>query len=213
MSVFRMGETYRRTEGGGQMAEGRTSLQPRQSHLHMCSRILALLLLAPIAMADRYGTRPEATLTCSWDRSYCVVIWPGPQSAGAAVQHAVDNGYEHVAAFPLLNRVAPERVLVSTNGDIVTIDNWHQTGVGNDVVVLYRRDGTLVKQYSLEQLLSKEHIATLTHTISSILWGGDHYLDEKSGHIVLMVRKDGSPMELRLDLKTGEKITCDPRSE
>jgi hypothetical protein len=197
----------------------------------MRSRILALLLLAPIAAADRYGTRPEATLTCSWDRSYCVVVWPKPfeskrvstpdepRSAGAAVQRAVENGYEHVAAFPLLNRIAPERVLVSTNGDLVTIDNWREAGVGDNVVALYRKDGTLVKQYSLEQLMSADHIQTLPHTITTIWWGGDHFLDEKSGHIVLMILKERSDpsnpqyVELRLDLNTGEKTTCDPRSE
>ena len=125
-----------------------------------------------------------------------------------------DGGHQNIAAFPLLNRIAPEQVLVSANGDLVAIDDWRSWGHGDHVVVLYRKDGTVVKQYSLEQLLPKEHIRTLPQTITTIWWGGAHFLDEKAGHIVLMVMKQGANpsapqyVELRLDLTTGEKIGC-----
>jgi hypothetical protein len=41
--------------------------------------------------------------------------------------------------------VAPVSALVSEDGAyLITFDNWHSMGYGDDVVVLYRTDGTLI---------------------------------------------------------------------
>jgi hypothetical protein len=53
----------------------------------------------------------------------------------------------------LSNEVAPVQVLVSEDGQrVVTLDNWHRFGYGDEVVAIYSLRGQ-VRRYSLEQAL------------------------------------------------------------
>lgn len=70
----------------------------------------------------------------------------------------------------LINRVAPARVLVSTNGRyLITIDNWGSVGYGVDVLVVYDVQGNLLKRYALEDF-SPFPINTYWRSISSLWW-------------------------------------------
>lgn len=207
------------------------------THLRTLALFLGTVSIAGGAAADSW-TLPDTTRVCSRDGRHCAIVIPkpiesqlryfedhvngaenpgaGPQkprTAKVTLQRRTEKGqYKIVAAFPLLNEVAPVTVLVSSKGDVVTFDNWHSVGYGDDVVVIYRNDGTIVKQYSLEELLSKQTVENLPHSVSSIWWGGAHYLDEKAGQVVLLVAIEGGEMHnakyrtLRLDLATGAKV-------
>jgi TonB family protein len=114
--------------------------------------------------------------------------------------------------FPLVNEVSPVSALVSGSGDyVITFDNWHSVGYGDDVVVIYRSNGTLVKNFGLEDVLTKGDIETFSHSVSSISWGGNHYIDEAHGLLVLKIVSNGKSSwddgakfhELKIKLATG----------
>jgi hypothetical protein len=140
---------------------------------------------------------------------------PGkPRTATATVFVRNGREYKPVRSFPLLNEVAPVDALVSSDGQyLVTFDNWHSVGWGDHVVVIYRGDGSVVKKYSLVELLSEKKVDKLPRSVSSIWWGGEHRLDEQRGQLVLRVvegkglfQKNAKYSEVRIALASGAKI-------
>jgi len=137
------------------------------------------------------------------------------RAKGAFYARRADGGYSKKWEFPLLNEVSPVSAIVSNNGDyVVTFDNWHGVGYGGDVVVVYRPNGAVVKKFGLEDLLTEGDIETLPHSVSSIWWGGEHYIDDANGILILRVVANGrSPWEddakyheLKIELATGRPL-------
>src|SRR5262245_23102248 len=133
------------------------------------------------------------------------------RAKGAFFVRRADGGYSKKLEFLLVNEVSPVSALVSSKGDyVVTFDNWHSVGYGDDVVVIYRSNGALIKKFSLESLLTEGDIETFPHSVSSIWWGGKHYLDP-NGFLVLKIVsnskdpwQDGAEFhELKIELATG----------
>lgn len=54
--------------------------------------------------------------------------------------------WQRVARWRFVNEVATVSALVANDGTVVTFDNWHSMGYGDDVVVIYRSDGTLIRK-------------------------------------------------------------------
>ena len=147
---------------------------------------------------------------------------PGaPQGSKPTGPHAsfyVSDGngnYSKKTEFPLVNEVSPVRAIISNDGAyVVTFDNWHSAGYGEDVVVIYRTDGSVVKKFGLEDLLTKGDIRMMPRSISSIWWGGEHYIDEQNNLLVLKVaanrrsprEKEATFFELKIQLATGQPI-------
>ncbi len=87
------------------------------------------------------------------------------------------------------------------------------------MVVIYRSNGALVKKFGLEDLLTEGDIETLPRSVSSIHWGGEHYIDDANGILILKVVsnevrswEDGAKYhELRIELPTGRPLEskCD----
>jgi TonB family protein len=126
-----------------------------------------------------------------------------------------DGSYSKRAEFPLVNEVSPVSALVSSKGGyFVTFDNWHSAGYGDDIVVIYRQNGTLIKKFGLEGLLTKGDIETLPHSTSSIWWGGEHYIDEEKDLLVLKIvanrkspwQEDAKFHELKIELASGQPL-------
>lgn len=137
------------------------------------------------------------------------------RAKGAFYARRADGGYAKKAEFPLLNEVSPVTALVSNSGNyVVTFDNWHTVGYGDDVVVIYHSDGTLVKKFGLEDLLTEGDIETLPHSVSSIWWGGEHYIDDATSTLILKVvangknygNEDAKYHELKIELATGRPL-------
>ena len=176
---------------------------------------------------------PSKRKYCSADKKYCVEVIPkklesqlaffedksaGRNDAGAA--KGVKNnrakaivylrgsiGYSKTAEFPLVNEVSPVNALISGDGRyVVTFDNWHNAGYGDDVVVIYRSDGTLVRKFGLEDLFTKGDIQTFKRTTSSIWWGQDHYVDDKKEILYLKAGDKERVREVTIDLKTGNPL-------
>ena len=137
------------------------------------------------------------------------------RAKGAFYARRADGGYSKKADFPLLNEVSPVSALVSNNGDyVVTFDNWHMVGYGDDVVVIYRANGDLVQKFGLQDLLTEGDIETLPRSVSSIWWGGEHYIDEATGTLILKVVANGKNSwdedakyhDLKIELATGRPL-------
>jgi TonB family protein len=134
---------------------------------------------------------------------------------GAFYARRADGGYERRWKIALVNEVAPVDALVSGSGQyVVTFDNWHSVGYGDNVVVIYDAQGALVKKFGLEDLLTEGDIETFTRSASSIHWGGEHYLDESQGLLVLRIVSGGGSFgeepakfhELKIELATGRPL-------
>lgn len=76
---------------------------------------------------------------------------------------------------PLVNQRMPYQALVSPEGDLVTLNEHGRVGYAN-AVVLYGRDGALVRAYALEQLVPgdelrrREHDGQVSLSTSSRWW-------------------------------------------
>lgn len=137
------------------------------------------------------------------------------RAKGVFYARRADGTYSKKWEFPLVNEVSPVSALVCSSGDyVITFDNWHSLGYGDDVVVIYRSNGTLVKKLGLEDILTEGDIETLLPSVSSISWGREHYIDEAKGHLVLKVVSNGKSdwdddvkfQELKIELATGRPL-------
>jgi hypothetical protein len=92
-----------------------------------------------------------------------------------------------------VNDISPTNALVTNSGKyVVTFDNWYETGVGSNVVVIYNANGKLVRSFSLMDLMSQEKINQLPRSVSSIQWGFNHYIHQDQETLVLNIA-DSSP--------------------
>ncbi len=146
-------------------------------------RLAIAVIAAPLpALADSW---PNATVRAavSDDAETIVRVTPGTSIgdtfgfAGAAKGPYAraewlryhDNRYEPVRTAQLANPVAPIHFAVANDGTLVTLDNWHNVGYG-EVVVIYAPDGMPRKSYRIEDLFSAASIGKLKRSVSSIWW-------------------------------------------
>ncbi|MEG3086067.1 hypothetical protein [Sphingomonas sp. PB4P5] len=117
---------------------------------------------------------------------------------------------------PLVNEVAPVHALVANGGGhVVTFDNWHSAGFGDNVVVIYRGDGSVVRTMKLADILPEDYVRALPTSVSSMWWGGEHELSRDGRQVVLKVvvpsgrGSIGSPrgfVDVTIDLATGAVV-------
>lgn len=199
-------------------------------------RVLTVLLLALaplLAFADSWGM-PKKWTTTSADGRWALTVIPKSLSSqldyfrdkvdekddagaapGVAENHArarlQKDGVE-IADWRLVNEVSPVSALVANDGTVVTFDNWHSMGYGEDVVVLYRSDGTLIAKHGLESFLRKEDIERLSHSVSSIWWSGTHRIDEEKRQLILEIVHDEKVIhEVSIPLDDGKAPPVVPK--
>ena len=123
-------------------------------------------------------------------------VHPAGQNAGSDIQNpfarlshrAKDGSWTTLWQQPLVNDVAPVEALIAGNGKyLITFDNWHSMGHGNDAVVVYGARGRLIRKFALIDFLPQAYIDTLPTTVSSIRWSGDHFLMDSDETLVLRV--------------------------
>jgi TonB family protein len=147
----------------------------------------------------------------------------GTEPAGVPVGHASDGPrasfgirkffwYRHQSTFPLVNDVSPVDLAISDRGDyVVTLDNWHSMGYGDSVIVIYRSDGRVIRQFALDELVTESDIRHFRHSTSSIHWRDAHRIDSPARQLVLLISSSEEELpsqwartqELRIDLATG----------
>lgn len=89
---------------------------------------------------------------------------------------------------PLVNDVSPVSALVANDGGhVVTFDNWHSMGFGDDAVVIYGPDGAVVRAMALTAFLPEDYVAALPRSVSSLHWSGEPHLSPDERQVVLAV--------------------------
>lgn len=166
-----------------------------------------LLCAVMFARADSWPA-PRPLGKSSASGSYVVRVAPGASKgdmvgfAGAPKgPYAVaewyryeGTGYAKAHRTALLNPVAPEDIEVTDRGNLITLDNWHNRGMGV-VLAIYTPDGKILKRYTLSDLYSDSDLKRLSASVSSIHWrceGFSTFLD--------------SPRELWIDDSLGGRF-------
>ena len=136
----------------------------------------------------------------------------GQRSPIARVERLSESGgWEFVWQMPLLNDVAPVDVLLTDDGArLVTFDNWHSMGYGDDAVVIYDKRGDLVRKLSLEQMLPPDYVRYLPRSVSSLNWRDDPFLVDGDRMVEIPVaqpeigRDEPPRVPLRIRLSDGQ---------
>lgn len=202
---------------------------------------IILFVFPTVTRADTWAL-PKKRTVCSVNNKYCLKVIPKKltsqldyfgdkvdekENAGAdkKVRNNKSRGIFYARdangilqkrwEINLLNEVAPVDVLVSDQGDyVITFDNWHNVGYGDDVVAIYSAsNGRLIKNFGLSEFLTEPDISSLPSSVSSIWWGDEHFIDRANRQLVLQVTKgkrtfgkDVEYFQIRVDLTNGKVL-------
>ena len=124
--------------------------------------------------------------------------------ATATIEHLENAGqWIRIWSGNLSNQVAPVDALIADGGKyLVTFDNWHSMGYGQNVVAIYDGHGQLIRALALSDIVSADHIAALQHSVSSIQWRGEPHLTPEGLLVIPIVvpdAQDESKEETYLD--------------
>jgi hypothetical protein len=138
------------------------------------------------------------------------------RTAHGILERRTEGRWIKVWDAPLANEVAPVAALVSNDGKhVVTFDNWHSMGFGDNVVVIYGNNGRLMRALRLDQILPVAYINALPRSVSSLWWSGKHRLPPDSRRLLLAVAVPGdgsapsdrhATVDVAVDLDTGAVI-------
>lgn len=222
----------------------RISAKPYLLLALVCSILFFTVFMNGQVRADSWDL-PEPRKYYSSNREYCLRIIPrrltsrydyfrdgkdGKKNPGSPeglkdnycrailYKRGSDEKYHQEWSIQLVNDVAPVFALISNNGNyVVTFDNWHFVGEGDDVVVIYDQKGKLIKKLALEEFVPSDRASKILRTATSRWWwGGKHYLDEANNVLVLKISSKGQvrinlqelenepqALEVHINLKTG----------
>lgn len=113
---------------------------------------------------------------------------------------------------PLVNEVSPVSALVANGGKyVVTFDNWHSVGHGDDAIVIYGGTGSLVRAMAVSDIVGADYVKALPHTVSSFSWSGEHRITSDGSRLALQIlvpvvdrSADDSFLTVDVDLATGQ---------
>lgn len=142
--------------------------------------IVSLLLLFSFILDADSWLPPEPMAALSADASILVRVEPGvlpnrdasnqPHFATASFFRWDHQGhYQPYQQLSLQNKVSPLFIYVSNQGELITLDNWYNSGHG-DVVVLYKADGSVLKSFGLSTFYSRQQLEQLLRSVSSVQW-------------------------------------------
>ncbi|MEM6476487.1 MAG: hypothetical protein AAF687_10005 [Pseudomonadota bacterium] len=190
-------------------------------------QVIVLFRLVLIALAATLGVAaqadvwpdPEKEITFSANKEYRLTVYPAPEkeveayfreegakrpNATARLQRkSPRGGWKTVWKKPLLNEIAPTDALVADDGRyVVTFDNWYSTGHGENVVVIYGADGSVVRSMKLTDIVPEFYMATLSHSVSSVDWREDEGLNADGETIFIDIYRPGQSHFSSSDNKT-----------
>lgn len=200
--------------------------------------LVILLLIVPGAASADSWALPERQSYFSADRSLRFTVTPralrgalgyfedkvaGKEPAGQdkeGVKEAtgklerLDSNGTWIAVWerPLLNEVAPVNALVENSGRyVVTFDNWHSVGLGDNVVVIYGADGRLIRSMTLTDIVPEDYVQILPRSVSSLWWHGTDRISGDALVLQIVVPEGKSPngkqdfVDVTVDLATGQR--------
>lgn len=127
------------------------------------------------------------------------------------LERSIGNGrWSIVWTRDLVNDVAPVSALVSNTGAyVVTFDNWHFRGFGDDAVVIYGPHASLVRAFGLDDILPDYYIEALPRSVSSLHWSGEHTIDRPAGMVMLKIvvpTESQSPADTKIYVSVGIEL-------
>ena len=180
--------------------------------------------LLPRPLGADMWSPPTKRVFSSANASYRVTVLPNVHHdiegvPAKELPHLIVERFENAHFVPdwrrkLDNRTMPLEVLISNDGaHLVTLDNYAAVGKGDDVVVIYRRGGELVRKLSLGDLISRDHARYLQRTSSTISWRGAESLVDGDTVLLLQVYEPNAGDErsqrhvpVRIRLADGEVL-------
>jgi tetratricopeptide (TPR) repeat protein len=134
----------------------------------MFVRVLVVIaMLVSSAHADSWMTPTERRLT-SPNKKWEAVITPAKDGKTGAHTSIGSKG-KPGTPFTTETRWMPVDSLLFDDGSLLVLDGWHRLGHGT-VAALHDRDGSVRWSKTLEELVGKDVIATVTASVSSIWW-------------------------------------------
>jgi hypothetical protein len=195
--------------------------------------LLSFLIVLGLSITTKADTwsLPTSEKYCSENKKYCLKVEPKKLESQLSYFQDKEDGKDDAGSdkkvkenyckgifynkrkklwnIKLDNEVSPVNVIVSNDGDyVVTFDNWHGTGYGDNVVVIYNAsNGSLIKKLGLTDFLTEGDIDNLQYTTSSIKWSGVHKFDYEKKQLILTVLGGlkGS-FDVQIDLITGKVL-------
>lgn len=178
---------------------------------------LAAVVLSAHVRADSWAPAKTAGLSSPTGQTVARIV-PGSNLDGVygfsgakkgavatAILYRLDSAVNYVKAreFSLLNPIAPVYAAVTDAGEIVTLDNWHNIGTGNSVVVVYSAEGQIVRKYGLTDIYTDAEMRKFERSVSSIWWRcpAQPTLDSRAG---VLEFDDTLGASVEINLKTGE---------
>jgi hypothetical protein len=127
--------------------------------------------------------------------------------------------WERVWTGSLANEVAPVEAVVANKGQaFATFDNWHSMGFGPDAIVIYGREGILIRKLGLMDLFPDWYVASLPGSVSSIHWRGEPRISSDGAELIVPVvqpAKDASmsdeatTLDLAIRMADGAPVGLD----
>ncbi len=178
---------------------------------------LAIFILATETWADSWAPAKVAGLVSPTGKIVVRVIpgsnldatygFSGAQKgkAATAIFYRLDStaNYQKFQEVSILNPIAPVFAAVADSGELVTLDNWHNMGLGSAMVVVYSPDGKVRRSYRLADIYSDVEIKKFESSVSSILWrcSSQPVFEPRTGVLEFM---DALGANVAISLKTGE---------
>ena len=89
--------------------------------------------------------------------------------AAATYYKLLDDDFFRVCKIELLNPIAPVFAALANDGSLITLDNWHNMGIGQ-AIHIYTPSGKHRRSYSLGDLYSEAQLARMEMSVSSLWW-------------------------------------------
>lgn len=173
----------------------------------MKARILltfvALVVVSAPLLADKWPAPTPKVFASRWGNHGFKLLKPefGGVSEGVLFRLDADGQEQIVWQGKLVN--TPHQVVVDDEGKyLATIDTYGILGYAH-ALVIYGDQGKIIRDFKLEEILSKDEIAKLDHSESSRVWADKADFKIESGHLVLQLRWGKT---IRVELASGKVL-------
>ena len=145
--------------------------------------ILVIIFLSNnILLSDTWGTPKSKYEYISDNQIYKFIIKTNRNSEGKCLGILKKERFlfdKTIWKGNLINKICPLKAMVTNNGKyVVTFDDWYS--VGKYPIVIYDKNGNLVKEHSLETLGLKKYVIGLPFFVDGVLKFQEDGFIEKS---------------------------------